>query len=127
MQRWQARANVKGAAPGVMDYAGRVAFAARAGLPLPSQMDPLANDGSQRFCIDVCSELNGVQDCETRCVTREADKVHACHEACQLSFGAACDRAYPSSSSQESYVKCLGSTESACRVTCAKYKLAGRG
>ena len=38
-------------------------------------------------------------------------------EACQLSFGAACDRAYPTSEHQEHYVKCLASTKSACAVT----------
>lgn len=155
-----------------MDYISRSAFARQHGLPQPSDMDPLVLDSGQRFCIDVCSELNGIQaraatlhdlwtqgsvtlrdsrplslwpltethqrpfpiarcpgpqDCETRCVSRESDKSHACMEACQLSFGAACDRAYPTSEHQEHYVKCLASTESACAVTCAKYRLGGRG
>lgn len=53
--------------------------------------------------------------------------MHACMEACQLSFSAACDRAYPTNDSQDNYVKCLSSTDSACTVTCAKYRISGRG
>jgi len=127
VQRWQAKNSLRDHKVGTMDYISRSAFARQHGLPQPSDMDPLVLDSGQRFCIDVCSELNGIQDCETRCVSRESDKSHACMEACQLSFGAACDRAYPTSEHQEHYVKCLASTESACAVTCAKYRLGGRG
>ena len=61
------------------------------GLPIPGK-EGLNSGNSKKVCIDVCSEFNGVQDCETRCVKSEKDKVHACKEACQIAFSAACDR-----------------------------------
>lgn len=55
------QAPIRDVAEGTMDYESRCEFARKNGLPAPSNMDPFFNDGSQRFCIDVCSELNGVQ------------------------------------------------------------------
>lgn len=62
-------------------------YAKKQGLPAPDSTlsaDSKDKPGQKKTCIDVCAEFGGVQDCQTRCVRSEADKKHACREACQV-------------------------------------------
>jgi len=107
-----------------MDEASRLAWASAHDLPPPAALDPVSVDGAPRFCVDVCSELGkggGEQDCATRCADLHRDRAHACREACQLSFGAACDRAFPGEGDAAEYSKCLQGAAKACARTCAGY------
>ena len=94
-------------------------------LPPPGRMDANARGpgGEGKTCIDVCSELGGFQDCAARCVVDPADRSHACREACQVAFGAACDRAFPSDQDPggENYRACLGQLAKSCTDTCREY------
>ena len=104
----------------------RAKYARRRGLPLPGKLDrnPRGPNGESKTCIDVCSELNGAQDCETRCIIDTRDRPHACQEACQIAFSAACDRAFPSTSArgEKSYQQCLSRMQDSCRATCKEYE-----
>ena len=119
---WQKSQSVK-PANGIMGLKSRQLYARKQKLPIPGKED-LNSSNSKKVCIDVCSEHGGVQDCETRCVRSEKDKVHACKESCQIAFSAACDRAYPPSApgGPENYKLCLKYLSQSCNDTCAVYR-----
>ena len=66
VESWQKASSVK-PANGIMGLVSRQFYARKQRLPVPGKED-LASSDSKKVCIDVCSEFNGVQDCETRCV-----------------------------------------------------------
>lgn len=113
-------------ADGILHLATRQLYARKQKLPVPGTEDlgTFSGSDSKKVCIDVCSEFGGVQDCETRCVRSERDKVHACKESCQIAFSAACDRAYPPSApgGPENYKLCLKYLSQSCDETCAVYR-----
>ncbi|CAG9462195.1 unnamed protein product [Pedinophyceae sp. YPF-701] len=120
---WQKRQRLTVPIKGVFDFGSRMRYAESHGLERPSMaVNPGLVDGQERFCIDVRSELNGESAAETRCVAHEADKVHACREACQFSFASACDKMYPAGTpdGENSYAKCLANIPQAlCRALLA--------
>mmetsp|Transcript_3142 Transcript_3142/g.19372 ORF Transcript_3142/g.19372 Transcript_3142/m.19372 type:complete len:105 (-) Transcript_3142:68-382(-) len=97
------------------------------GLPSPEKQEELEREldaqGVKKMCLDVCSEFRGVYVCETRCVMSESDKIHACRDACQASFSASCDRAYPTSApgAAEDYESCMEYMQRTCMDTCKPY------
>ena len=130
---------------GVFDLGTRRAYAKKYELPQPDEthMSEIESDdkGSPRVCLDVCSEINGFQDCKTRCVpatpqengtlstvysgsTSDTAKYHACRSACQVSYGISCDRAYPMTApeGQSKFTNCLSSLQNECETLCSKYK-----
>ncbi|WZN60266.1 PG_binding_1 domain-containing protein [Chloropicon roscoffensis] len=119
---WQKGNGVR-PANGILGLASRQLYARKQRLPVPGT-DDLGSTSDKKVCIDVCSEFGGVQDCETRCVKSEKDKVHACRESCQIAFSAACDRAYPPSApgGPENYKLCLKYLAQSCEETCAVYR-----
>ena len=123
--KWQKTNNVK-PANGILGLASRQLYAKRHRLPIPGKTDLSASSSDRKVCIDVCSEYGGVQDCESRYARSEKlkDKNHACKEACQIAFSAACDRAYPPSApgGPENYKLCLKYLTQSCDKTCAVYK-----
>lgn len=61
---WQKSQSIK-PANGVLGLLSRQRYARKQRLPVPGKDD---SGSGKKVCIDVCSEFNGVQDCETRCV-----------------------------------------------------------
>ena len=133
VRKWRAQERVgQGAGPSgvpesgrLWDWETRAKYARKHGLPPPGRMDAKSRGpgGEGKTCIDVCSELGGYQDCATRCVADPADRSHACGEACQVAFGAACDRAFPSGQDAggENYKACLSQLAQSCANTCREY------
>lgn len=139
---------------GVFDLGTRKAYARKYELPQPDEAQiseiESEDENGPRFCLDVCSDFSGFQDCKTRCVpaSSRADdkgrspaaatssrsgvapdgKYHACRSACQVSYGVSCDRAYPMAApdGQTSFTRCLSSMQEHCESLCAKYKRKGR-
>ena len=95
-------------------------------MPIPGsdRMTADATNDTKNTCIDVCAEFTGTQDCQTRCVRNPADKKHACREACQVAFGAACDRAFPPSAEggAQNYKICLQYLGASCEDTCKQFR-----
>mmetsp|Transcript_61341 Transcript_61341/g.194221 ORF Transcript_61341/g.194221 Transcript_61341/m.194221 type:complete len:188 (-) Transcript_61341:50-613(-) len=127
LAKWQGAEGLK-PAKGYLGLASRQLYAKKHGLPPPAQRaeveEALDKQGVKKTCIDVCSEFNGVQDCQTRCVRSEGEKIHACREACQVAFSAACDRAYPPTADGGAlnYKTCLQYLSRSCYETCAQYQ-----
>mmetsp|Transcript_3025 Transcript_3025/g.10775 ORF Transcript_3025/g.10775 Transcript_3025/m.10775 type:complete len:134 (+) Transcript_3025:297-698(+) len=124
--KWQASQAIS-PAKGYFGYSSRKNYAKKHGLPSPEKQEELEREldaqGVKKMCLDVCSEFRGVYVCETRCVMSESDKIHACRDACQASFSASCDRAYPTSApgAAEDYESCMEYMQRTCMDTCKPY------
>eukprot|EP00898_Chlorokybus_atmophyticus_P008391 jgi/Chlat1/8553/Chrsp82S07949 len=127
VSKWQNSVGINPAA-GYWGPATRAKYAQLHKLPtaetLRGRERQLDTDGVTKKCIDVCSQYRGVESCQTRCVRDESEMWHACQEACQVSFSAACDKANPprAGSNNEDYRSCLSALEKSCRRTCAPYE-----
>mmetsp|Transcript_17062 Transcript_17062/g.32653 ORF Transcript_17062/g.32653 Transcript_17062/m.32653 type:complete len:179 (+) Transcript_17062:270-806(+) len=126
VKKWQNSSGISAAIKGTVDLSSRIWYAKKQGLPAPDSTlsaDSKDKPGQKKTCIDVCAEFGGVQDCQTRCVRSEADKKHACREACQVAFSSACDRAFPvnADNGPQNYKICLQYLEASCKDTCQSY------
>mmetsp|Transcript_8719 Transcript_8719/g.32613 ORF Transcript_8719/g.32613 Transcript_8719/m.32613 type:complete len:205 (+) Transcript_8719:897-1511(+) len=124
-KRWQ-RDNGVDSVDGTLEPSSRDKYALLHGLPLPGsgRITSGAGPDQKNTCVDVCSEFTGVRDCQTRCAVDKKDKKHACREACQTSFGSACDRAFPASGEGGStnFKICLSYMSASCEDTCGKFR-----
>mmetsp|Transcript_33915 Transcript_33915/g.83173 ORF Transcript_33915/g.83173 Transcript_33915/m.83173 type:complete len:181 (-) Transcript_33915:117-659(-) len=124
-KRWQKDTGL-GAESGEVDLKARVKYANQHGLPAPGsgRVSDDAKANEKNTCIDVCAEFTGTQDCQTRCVKNVADKKHACREACQMAFGAACDRAFPTNveGGASNFKICLNYLAASCEDTCKQFR-----
>ena len=107
----------------MVGLATRQAYSQKVGLPAPSTPGNAGEQEPDTTCIDVCAEYAGKRECQTRCVRDDADKPHACREACQTAFSAACDRAFPPSSDngQANFQSCLSHLETSMNDTCRQF------
>ncbi|GHP07481.1 hypothetical protein PPROV_000622300 [Pycnococcus provasolii] len=125
VEKWQSREGIL-PSNGILAWTSRTRYAKVNGLPQPRPgvaAGASTSDGKERTCIDVCSEHSGVQDCQTRCVRNDGERLHACREACQVTFSTACDRAYPASApgGAKNYRDCLAHLTRSCHETCKEY------
>ena len=131
-RRWQEAIGLEGG--GVLDIKARAAYAKLLGLPTPGSNRVTNEDGDEKgvrnntnkaaTCIDVCAAWTGSQDCSTRCARHETDKKHACRQACQVAFSAACDRAFPPGlqGGDVNYKICLQYQSTSCDQTCVQFE-----